>query len=593
LPSAPPSGGTLHLAALSRSALQLDPQSAEGVFSAGLELFRCCLYRTLLSYEGRSTEDGGTDLHPDVAADLPEVSADGLTWTFRLKPDVHYAPPLQDLAVTSRDFVRSFERLVSLGGYLGAEFGALVRGAAEFSAGDAATISGFETPDDQTLVVHLVRPSGDLPNRFALTSVPPIPPLRDDPGARFGAAEGHDADWERFFVATGPYMVEGADEIDFGLPPAQQSPARGYEPGSRITLVRNPAWAGSSDRLRPAFVDRIEIELGSIQDEAAYAERVDRGELDLVIETKPPPQAPLAQIEEWQADPDRRDQVFVNERDFVRAITFNLALPPLDDLHVRRAISYIIDKRRLRELAGGPVVGEIAGHAALNSLEDNLLLGYDALPTPDHAGDIELARDEMRQSRYDEDGDGRCDADACHAVSGVTFDLPPFGDQSAVVAENLAEIGIDIEVEVPEDVFNVLGDPTERVAIGIGPAWGKDLPNASTFFQGLYSGDAIALGNNYALLGATPDQLAEWGYSVTSVPSIDDRIAACIPELGSEQTRCWAELDQYLMEEVVPIVPYLFESHVQLVGDRVVHYAYDQSAALPALDRIAVAGDSD
>ena len=42
------------------------------------------------------------------------------------------------------------------------------------------------------------------------------------------------------------------------------------------------------------------------------------------------------------------------------------------------------------------------------------------------------------------------------------------------------------------------------------------------------------------------------------------------------RTQCWAELDQYLMTEVVPWVPYMFVNHVQVVSERVVAYSFDQ-----------------
>src|SRR5439155_17731978 len=70
-----------------------DPQWA-GEDPMSYELARCCLLRTLLSYNGEATSGGGTVLRPDVASALPTVSTDGLTWTFHLKHGLHYAPPL-------------------------------------------------------------------------------------------------------------------------------------------------------------------------------------------------------------------------------------------------------------------------------------------------------------------------------------------------------------------------------------------------------------------------------------------------------------------------------------------------------------------
>src|SRR2546423_3330791 len=45
-------------------------------------------------------------------------------------------------------------------------------------------------------------------------------------------------------------MIEGT---------SRDRPATGYVPGKSLTLVRNPSWDRSTDPLRGAFVDRIEI----------------------------------------------------------------------------------------------------------------------------------------------------------------------------------------------------------------------------------------------------------------------------------------------------------------------------------------------
>ncbi len=100
-------------------------------------------------------------------------------------------------------------------------------------------------------------------------------------------------------------------------------------------------------------------------------------------------------------------------------------------------------------------------------------------------------------------------------------------------------------------------------------------------------------GSNTSLLGATPQQLRQWGYSVPSVPSGQERLQVCLERRRVARTECWAELDQYLMTEVVPRVPYMSMSHSQVVSERVVSYSFDQFAGLPALDRIALAPGSE
>jgi peptide/nickel transport system substrate-binding protein len=567
----------------------LDPQREYSV--EAWALFRCCLLRTLFSYPGRPTEDGGSELRPDLAAGMPEVSGDGLTWTVRLKEGLHYAPPFQDTEIVAQDFIRALERegdKKALPDGTGYEFYySAIEGFDDFRAGDADSISGLEAPDDHTLVVHLDEPAGDLAHRFALAATAPIPE---------GAADGHETDYGRFLVASGPYMIEGSEDMDFSLPPREQVPASGLVPKESITLVRNPSWDPDTDALRPAYVERIEITLApstSLDASRKALRRVSRQmdsrTYDLVMYSGPWPQAPIRQVRSYQKDPDLRDQVFVNSNDSVWYMSINTAATPFDDIHVRKALNLVVDKAALRELAGGSLAGRIFGHIVIDSLTSNLLLEYHPYATPGHGGDVAAARAEMARSTYDRDGDGRCDGPSCTGVVALAFEDEPWTKQAAVVRDNLQQIGIGLDLRFlnPDALFAQLFDPTSKVGLGITAGWVKDFINGSNFFIPLF--DRANLGGpNASLLGATPKQLDEWGYDVTSVPSIDDKIKECLPLVGTEQVQCWAEADQILMEEVVPWVPYLSESYVRTVSDRVASYSFDQFTGSPALERIAL-----
>jgi hypothetical protein len=90
-------------------------------------------------------------------------------------------------------------------------------------------------------------------------------------------------------------------------------------------------------------------------------------------------------------------------------------------------------------------------------------------------------------------------------------------------------------------------------------------------------------------VGATADQLTEWGYNVTEVPSVDETVEECSAlEPGDERFNCWAELDRELMENVVPWVPYLFDNSVDIISENVQNYSFDQFAGLAAFDSMAV-----
>jgi peptide/nickel transport system substrate-binding protein len=165
----------------------------------------------------------------------------------------------------------------------------------------------------------------------------------------------------------------------------------------------------ASRRLRPAYADRIEFEIGlSI---AKTVRMVRTGQADLYVYDAAAPQIPIDVVQRFLDHPELGVRVYAKPRDTVRYITMNLAVPPLDDLHVRKAISYAIDKDALLGLRGGRIVGDVAGHIVLDSLENGLLETYDPYQTS-----IADARSEMARSTYDTDDDGYCDAEVCKGL---------------------------------------------------------------------------------------------------------------------------------------------------------------------------------
>lgn len=90
---------------------------------------------------------------------------------------------------------------------------------------------------------------------------------------------------------------------------------------------------------------------------------------------------------------------------------------------------------------------------------------------------------------------------------------------------------------------------------------------------------------NGALVGATPEDLREWGYGDVEVPNVDQRIEACLPLLGAASFECWAGLDRYMMENVAPSIP--FGLGLGTIGaSRDVEFVWDQLGAAPPYDDI-------
>jgi hypothetical protein len=130
-----------------------------------------------------------------------------------------------------------------------------------------------------------------------------------------------------------------------------------------------------------------------------------------------------------------------------------------------------------------------------------------------------------------------------------------------------------------------------EIPFSIVTTWAKDFADASTFMV-LFDGRSIApTGNvNMSLVGLTPAVAKSVGAggSVDGIPSVDDRIDACSRLLGTKRLSCWADLDQTLMEDVVPWVPYLDRTNIDVVGPAVTQYGFDQFPAQTAYAHVAV-----
>ena len=356
-----PVGGTLKLGMTYVPWYAMDP--AVEYASETWELLRCCLVRTLMSYDGTSGPSG-TIPQPDLADGPPQVSADGLTWTFKLRHGLHYAPPLQNVEITAPDFIRALMRFgtqpaepcfPSSPTYMKTYLG-LIEGFDAYASGKSPNISGLADPDPYTLTITERSPDTSLADILALPITSPIPPLPDQPQARDGVAHGHapgdaapDSGYGRYLVSSGPYMFAGSEALNFSLPPGRQLPVLGFRPATlglkcnlivsgSMDLVRNPSWSPANDQLRPALADRIEVTLG---DDGTMLDRVARGDFAMVFDASPD-HATL------NADPELRSLVVrTNDTLEIDLAEFNLAQPPFDDVAVRLAVSAVLDRATL------------------------------------------------------------------------------------------------------------------------------------------------------------------------------------------------------------------------------------------------------
>lgn len=536
--------------------------------------------RTLVTYPHVGGPEGN-EIVSDLA-ELPEVSNGGKTFTFRLKDGIRFAPPV-NREITSKDFVYALERLGTPSA--GAQYAFYyneIAGFKAFSEGKAKSISGVKTPDDRTLEITFTKPLGDVGQRMAMPATSPIP-------EEVAKCHTQPLQYGRYVVSSGPYMIEGSDKQDISSCEAQK-PLSGYVPNRRLTFVRNPNYdpATDSPEVRENNVDRLEFTINTNLDD--IYNRIEAGEVDESPDTAPPDV-----LRRFVRDEALQDRLRVEAGDRTWYLAFNLALPPFDDVNVRKAVNLVLDKEGIHRAWGGQTAGEIATKTVPNSLYagrfDNA--DYNPYPSENNAGDVEAAKEAMRQSRYDTDKDGVCDAPACRDIFTINRNYGEWARMQPVVEQGLQQIGLRLNIRaLPSDpAYAVTRKPSRKVALAMNHGWGKDYGDPSTFAV-LHDGrNILEDGNsNVSFVGLTPEKAREIGlpYPEGGVPSVDADIDRCNALAGDERTDCWIAFDRKLMEEIVPWVPILDASTIYILSDRVAKYEFDQFATETAYSKVAV-----
>jgi ABC-type oligopeptide transport system substrate-binding subunit len=216
---------------------------------------------------------------------------------------------------------------------------------------------------------------------------------------------------------------------------------------------------------------------------------------------------------------------------------------------------------------------------------------YNPYKTPNDAGDLEKAKAEMKQSKYDSNHDGLCDASVCSNLLHVTRNTSNWVAMEPVIEASLKKIGIKVKTREFEDAYPIIQTTSRNIPISSVPGWGKDYADPSTFMVLFDSRSILPEGNvNYSLVGVTPAMKNHLGLkgNVDGIPSVDSKIDACAEETGDARTKCWEDLDKYLMENVVPWVPFLDATNNDVLGPSITKFEYDQFPTTAAWAHIAV-----
>jgi peptide/nickel transport system substrate-binding protein len=261
----------------------------------------------------------GTQLVPDLATTLPLPTNGGRSYTFRVRSGIRYS---DGSWLRPQDFRRALERMFTLGSpyVVDTALGKLL-GASRCRPKRPCDLSrGVVVNGPDSLTFRLSAPDASLP--FSLEGfVSPVPrgtPLRD---------VGMKA-----MPSTGPYAIES------------------YVPGRQVTLVRNRYFRSWSQAARPdGYPDEIVWRIGVPPDDEVR--QVTEGKADVLFNL-----VPNDRVQELAARFPRQLHLIPQ-----RATAFaflNTRRAPFDDIRVRRALNYAVDRKKMATLHGGLAVAQ-------------------------------------------------------------------------------------------------------------------------------------------------------------------------------------------------------------------------------------------
>ncbi len=482
------------------------PASAEGVLSVGMAApdigqvdphkatttqdkpMTGWLFNGLVRFPPGSDDLGA--LEPDLAESW-EKSDDGLEWTFHLREGVKFHHGYGEL--TAEDVVFSLNRAAN-------------PDTSSFS-GDYAAFEKVEALDDKTVKITLSAPVPSLLGLVANYHGGNIVSKK--------AVEELGADFTLKAVGTGPFMVGE------------------YSPQESITFDANPDYFRGKPKL-----DQIVYRF--IPSDSARDLAMQSGELDVVYGR---------QDQQWIERVSAMDGVSV---DVVRPaelqnIHFNMSMPPLDDIAVRKAIATAIDRQQFVDFLGDAIAKPAQSIIPAGNL------GF-APQDLVEKGDPAKAKQMLADAGYP---DGI-------TLKMIQTSLPSMLSVAQVLQAQLAEAGITLDLEVVDhQTFhaNIRKDLSQVVYYSA-----ARFPVADVYLTQFFHPRSIV---------GTPTAATNFSHCDVAGDEID---AARVEQNAQKQLELWKTAQQKIVDEVCAVP--LHEQLIAWAKRDNVDYGYDLKAAM-------------
>lgn len=503
--------GTLTAAMSSGAIDTMDPNRWYFAVTWGLANAMCT---TLVRYADKP-DAAGTQLVPGTAS-MPAISSNGLTYTFTLRPGARFS---DGKPITGQDIKYTFMRLMNPAIDTGTGYYFTnVTGAPAYLAGKSSTIAGIVATTN-TVTFHLTAPDGAFLYKAALPTTCPVPAGTPMKPQESGSLEMN--------YASGPYKLQS------------------YQPSRQIVMVFNKNYDQSLG-VR-GHVAKYVFNIGVQASQAAL--EIQAGQLDFQTSN-----LATADIIRISHDTALASQVHQSPRPETTYLFLNNEVAPFNNIDVRKAINYAINRVAIEQQWGGPPVGTVTSQIMVPGA-----LGYAHYSAYPDTPNLAMAKKFMQESGVKL---------PITTSLRTQNDAPGFMNMAQVIKANLKPIGINVQVVGTPNSVNssFISNPKSHTPMGIEP-WSLDFPDAEAL---------INTGMDPATPNAPPN-LTRFG-DKAFIPAFNSAAAA----LGAKRATLYETLDKNLMTQVAPYAPMFNARWYDFVSTRVGGYVY--SVAMDAIN---------
>ncbi|MCI9146991.1 MAG: peptide ABC transporter substrate-binding protein [Hungatella sp.] len=472
-----------------------------------------------------STSDG---FKPGMAESW-DISDDGKTYTFHLRQDAKWS---DGDPVTAKDFEYSWRRICDpdfASEALQAITDYVVGGQEYFDGTGSYDDIKATALDDYTFEVVLKNVTPYFPQLVANDVYLPV--KKDVVEA---AGEG----WEKkpeTCVSNGPFILEE------------------FQVGSHFLFKKNPNYY-DAEAVKLAGVKAVII----VDDNTAY-QAYQAGEID-VMDGLPSEQIPQIVAE----DPN----VIVGADTGARFLNFNVDKAPTDNIHVRRAITYAIDRKQIVEqvLKDGsvPASGFIAPTCQKTDGGSFRIMESDGYPAEEYSinprqANVEAAKKELEEAGYPDGKD--------FPALEITYANNDRDKKTCEAIQQMLEDNLGITVTLRAEESSVFTSTKNKgdyqVATG---GWTNSPYDASGLIKLFYSQN----GNNTPqwrwkeYTGAPHDTTLNPGSK-----AFDEAFDKALASQGADRDNAWVEAEQALMEDL-PVTALYYPSYTAVVNEDLV-----------------------